>query len=69
MTKSPAALGHREHLALVDEVDELEERHLDRVGVAAQRRHRRLELAHVGVVVGADGHQLAVEPRSRFSSR
>ena len=55
------ALGHRRALAALDEVHELQDRHLDRVRVAAERRHRRLELAHVGVVIGAHRQQLPLE--------
>ena len=57
----PSPLGHREHLALVHQVDELEDRHLDLVGIAAERRHRRLQLARVRMVVRSHRYQLPVE--------
>ena len=45
VTKSPRRLDIANVSPPDDEVDELDERHLDRVGVAAQRGHRRLQLA------------------------
>ena len=57
-----AALGHRGYLAALDEVDELQQRELDRVGIAPERLHRRLHRAHVGRVVGPDRYELELEP-------
>ena len=49
-----AALGHRRALAALDEVDELQHRDLERVGIGAERRHRRLHARDVAVMVGAE---------------
>ncbi len=45
------ALGHGSALRALYEVDELDQRGLDRVGIAQERRGGRLQLAHVAVVI------------------
>ena len=50
-----AALGHRGALAALDDVDELQQRHLEPVGVgAARRRAIAFSRTDVAVVVGAE---------------
>ena len=67
VTNVAAALGHRRALAALDEVHELHDRDLERVGVAAERRHRGLQPRDVAVMVGADGISWRSKPRSRLS--
>ena len=58
--KSPRALGHRRARAALDDVDELQQRDLEPVGVAAERGDRRLHPRDVAVVVGAEDVDQAV---------
>ena len=57
-------LGHRSLLASLDEMDELEQRHLDRLGVAAERGERRLQADRVPM-----GFTCRSNPRSCLLSR
>ena len=58
----PTPLGHGERLPALDQVHELQDRRLHRVGIAAERRDRRLQLERVGRMVGTERNQLALEP-------
>ena len=56
-----AALGHLRLLAALDDVDELQDRDLEPVGLVAERGHHALHAADVAVVVGAEDVDQAVE--------
>ena len=58
----PTPLGHGERLPALDQVHELQDRRLHRVGIAAERGDRRLQLERVGRMVGTERNQLALEP-------